>query len=133
MLLPLSLPSVSKDLFPLPHLIAEPGICLILYKTACRQVTCFVLRVDHLHHGNLDPHCSGCRRFSLSASPEDWQATKESPSRPTNTTIDWQSSPGMNEEVTRRFHAMAKDDRCPREMHIFNSRLGPNSTDLCIR
>jgi hypothetical protein len=58
-----------------------------------------VLHADRVRHDSLDSHCSGGYRCSLPASPEDWQASKEPPSRSTNTTIDWQPSPGMDGEV----------------------------------
>jgi hypothetical protein len=100
MLLPLSLSSVSKDLFPLPHFTTEPKVCLIQYKTGYNKAARSVLYIYCLHHGSLIPHCSGGRRYSLPASLEDWQASKASPSRSTNTTVDWQPSPGMNGEFT---------------------------------
>ena len=90
---------MSKDLNPLPHFSTEPGACLLLYKTARNEVTRSVLHTDHPHHGSLDPHSSGGGRCSLPASSEDWQATEESPSRPTNTAIDWEPSSGMNGEI----------------------------------
>lgn len=72
----------------------ETNVCLILYKTARGYIIRSVLYTDHLHHGSLDPHCSVGRLCSLPASLENWQATKGSPTGPTNTAVDWQPSPG---------------------------------------
>ena len=124
----ISLPCVSRELVHLPPCATEPGICRSLEGSLCRDIELFPI---HPHHGILTSYYPGGRLCLLSASFEDWQTTQESSTRPTDATVDWQSSPGRHGQISS-LYSMTKDDRCPRAMHTSYSRLGPKNTGLCI-
>jgi hypothetical protein len=93
----ISLPCMSRELVHLFTCATEPGFRWSLEGSLYRDIEPYLIR---LRHGILTSYCPGGRLCLLSASLEDWQTTQESPTRPTNATIDWQPSPGRYGQIS---------------------------------